>query len=252
MDSSPIQETGLRSIPSTKDVKDVGLDPMPMNEESDSMWPSEFKRLQREIVELWHACNVSLVHRTYFFLLFKGDPSDSIYMEVELRRLSFLKRTFLKGDQAFEDGLTPASRYLTDLLLLEHCTFSLGCSVLYALTEFNMFYSMNSLRALCSERHMLSKQMSKRLSKDERDNLYLKWGIGLNSKHRRLQLANRLWSDTSNLDHIADSANVVAKLVGSVEPEQAYKEMFGLRFTPRDSFTRRKSYHWTESLKHLV
>ncbi|KAL6227055.1 hypothetical protein ACLB2K_001014 [Fragaria x ananassa] len=218
VDSSPIQETGLRSIPSTKDVKDVGLDPMPMNEESDSMWPSEFKRLQREIVELWHACNVSLVHRTYFFLLFKGDPSDSIYMEVELRRLSFLKRTFLKGDQAFDDGLTPAS----------------------------------SLRALCSEKHMLSKQMSKRLSKDERDNLYLKWGIGLNSKNRRLQLANRLWSDTSNLDHIADSANVVAKLVGSVEPEQAYKEMFGLRFTPLDSFTRRKSYRWTESLKHLV
>ncbi|XP_050388080.1 kinesin-like protein KIN-7C [Argentina anserina] len=214
----PVQETGLRSIPSTREVKDVGLDPMPMDEENDSTWPSEFKRLQREIVELWHACNVSLVHRTYFFLLFKGDPSDSIYMEVELRRLSFLKGTFLKGDQAFEDGLTPAS----------------------------------SLRALCSERHMLSKQMSKRLSKDERDNLYLKWGIGLNSKNRRLQLANRLWSDTNNMDHISDSANVVAKLVGSVEPEQAFKEMFGLRFTPRESTTRRRSYRWTESLKHLV
>ncbi|KAM5546730.1 kinesin-like protein KIN-7G [Rosa sericea] len=217
-DTKPIPETGLRPNPSTRDVKDVGLDPMPMDEESDSMWPSEFKRLQREIVELWHACNVSLVHRTYFFLLFKGDPSDSIYMEVELRRLSFLKGTFLKGDQALEDGLTPAS----------------------------------SLRALCSERHMLSKQMSKRLSKDERDNLYLKWGIGLNSKNRRLQLANRLWSDTNNMDHIADSANVVAKLVGSVEPEQAFKEMFGLRFTPRDTITRRRSYRWTESLKHLV
>lgn len=108
----PIQETGLRSIPSSRDVKDVGLDPMPMDEESSSNWPSEFKRLQREIVELWHACNVSLVHRTYFFLLFRGDSSDSIYMEVELRRLSFLKGTFLKGDQALEDGLTPAARYL--------------------------------------------------------------------------------------------------------------------------------------------
>ncbi|KAF2541503.1 hypothetical protein F2Q68_00030032 [Brassica cretica] len=28
---------------------------------------------------------------TYFFLLFKGDPSNFVYMEVELRRLSFLK-----------------------------------------------------------------------------------------------------------------------------------------------------------------
>ena len=108
MDSRPIEDTGLRTISSTRDV---GLDPMPMDEESDSTWPSEFKRLQREIVELWHACNVSLVHRTYFFLLFKGDPSDSIYLEVELRRLSFLKGTFLKGDQSVEDGLTPASRY---------------------------------------------------------------------------------------------------------------------------------------------
>lgn len=115
-----------------------------------------------------------------------------------------------------------------------------------------MFYSMNSLRALCSERHMLSKQMRKRLSKDERDNLYLKWGIGLNSKNRRLQLANRLWSDTNDMDHITDSANVVAKVVGSVEPEQAFKEMFGLRFIPRDSTMRRRSNRWTDSLKHLV
>lgn len=76
-------------------------------------WPLEFKRLQREIIELWHACNVSLVHRTYFFLLFKGDPKDSIYMEVEQRRLSFLKDSFSRGNDAIEDGRTVslASRY---------------------------------------------------------------------------------------------------------------------------------------------
>jgi centromeric protein E len=79
---------------------------------SPSNWPSEFKRHQREIIELWHACNISLVHRTYFFLLFKGDPTDSIYMEVELRRLSFLKDIFSRGSQTVEDGqtLTPTSR----------------------------------------------------------------------------------------------------------------------------------------------
>lgn len=96
-----------------KTVKDVGLDPIPNNYRSPSAWPSEFKRLQREIIELWHACNVSLVHRTFFFLLFKGDPKDYIYMEVEHRRLSFLKSVFSHGNKTVENGqfLTVSSRY---------------------------------------------------------------------------------------------------------------------------------------------
>lgn len=56
------------------------------------------------IIELWQTCNVSIVHRTYFFLLFQGDPADSIYMEVELRRLTFLKQTFYYGNAAMDDG----------------------------------------------------------------------------------------------------------------------------------------------------
>ncbi|CAL9226665.1 unnamed protein product [Arabidopsis halleri] len=55
---------------------------------------TEFERQQSQIIELWEVCNVPLVHRTYFILLFKGDPSDFVYMEVELRRLSFLKDSF--------------------------------------------------------------------------------------------------------------------------------------------------------------
>ena len=80
-------------------------------------WPLEFEMQQRAILELWQACNVSLVHRTYFFLLFKGDPTDSIYMEVELRRLTFIKETFSRGNQAVEDGrtLTLASRFSLSL-----------------------------------------------------------------------------------------------------------------------------------------
>lgn len=65
--------------------------------QSPSRWPLEFEKQQQEIIELWQACQVSLVHRTYFFLLFKGDPADSIYMEVELRRLSFVKGTYIRG-----------------------------------------------------------------------------------------------------------------------------------------------------------
>ncbi|KAH0902135.1 hypothetical protein HID58_041638 [Brassica napus] len=55
---------------------------------------AEFERQQSQIIPKgggWVGCNVPLVHRTYFFLLFKGDPSDFVHMEVELRRLSFLK-----------------------------------------------------------------------------------------------------------------------------------------------------------------
>ena len=97
---------------------------------------------------------------------------------------------------------------------------------------------MNSVKALSRERLMLSKQMQKKLSKHERQNIFLKWGIGLNTKNRRLQLAHRLWADTKDLDQIIDSAALVVKLVGSGEPEQASKEMFGLRFTPRRTSTK--------------
>ncbi|KAF7828938.1 kinesin-like protein KIN-7F [Senna tora] len=210
-----VSETPL----SAKNFKDVGLDPMQSyEEESRSKWPSEFKRLQREIIELWDACNVSLVHRTYFFLLFKGDPSDSIYMEVELRRLSYIKQTFSQGNQTVEDG--------------------------QALTL------TTSMRYLRRERQMLSRQIQRRLSKSDRENLYLKWGIRLSSKNRALQLAHRLWTDTQDTDHIAESAAVVAKLLGCVEPEQAFKEMFGLNFAPRRPS--RKSFSWTSSIKHIL
>lgn len=64
---------------------------MKLENTDDGSEKAEFERQQSQIIELWEVCNVPLVHRTYFFLLFKGDPSDFVYMEVELRRLSFLK-----------------------------------------------------------------------------------------------------------------------------------------------------------------
>lgn len=74
-------------------MKDVGIDSVLYPVESPSRWSFDFERKQQEIIELWHACNVPLVHRTYFFLLFNGDPTDPIYIEVEHRRLSFLQNT---------------------------------------------------------------------------------------------------------------------------------------------------------------
>ncbi|XP_010919403.2 kinesin-like protein KIN-7F isoform X2 [Elaeis guineensis] len=200
-------------------LKSVGLDPILDSLQSPSRWPLEFERKQQEIIELWHKCDVSLVHRTYFFLLFKGDPTDSIYMEVELRRLSFLKSAFSREDidKAAGGGqsLTPPS----------------------------------SMKKLRREREMLCRQMQKRLSAEERESLYTKWGIALDSKQRRLQLARRLWTDTGNLEHIRESASLVARLIGLLEPGQALKEMFGLSFTPQQ--LNRRSYRWRRGMSSL-
>ncbi|KAB2042936.1 hypothetical protein ES319_D02G252500v1 [Gossypium barbadense] len=213
-----VQDTSLEVDESGTSMKGAGLDPMHEASGTPVDWPLEFERLQRAILELWQACNVSLVHRTYFFLLFKGDRTDSIYMEVEIRRLTFLKETFSQRNQAVEDGrtLTVAS----------------------------------SVKALRRERRTLSKLMRKRFSEEERQKLYQKWGISLNSKQRRLQLVNQLWSNNKNIDHVTESATIVAKLIRFVEQGRALKEMFGLSFTPPRP--RRRSYGWKNSMASLI
>ncbi|XP_065865326.1 kinesin-like protein KIN-7E [Euphorbia lathyris] len=192
-------------------AKDVGLDPMCEALETSDDWPLVFERQRKEIIELWKTCNVSVVHRTYFFLLFKGDSTDSIYMEVELRRLHFLNETLSQGSRAAGGGRT--------------------------------ITLASSMKALHRERGMLTKLMQKRLSEEERKTIFQRWGIELRSKRRRLQLANRLWSNTEDINHITESAAIVAKLVRFVEQGEALKEMFGLSFT-RPS-TRRRSLGWT-------
>ncbi|GAB4853833.1 hypothetical protein Ancab_018028 [Ancistrocladus abbreviatus] len=83
-----VWEAGAQPDELRKTLRDVALDPIHNIQETPN-WPEQFQKLRRSIIELWQTCNVSLVHRTYFFLLFKGDPTDSIYLEVELRRLTF-------------------------------------------------------------------------------------------------------------------------------------------------------------------
>lgn len=61
-------------------------------EESPISWKLMFEEQRKQIIMLWHLCHVSIVHRTQFYLLFRGDPSDQIYMEVELRRLTWLEQ----------------------------------------------------------------------------------------------------------------------------------------------------------------
>lgn len=97
---------------------------------------------------------------------------------------------------------------------------------------------------------MLSKLVGKRFSVEERRRLYQKFGIDVNSKRRRLQLANQLWSKPNDITHVVESAAVVAKLVRFVEQGRAMKEMFGLSFTPPVPPTRR-SLSWRKSMATL-
>lgn len=109
---------------------------------------------------------------------------------------------------------------------------------------------MNSERSLRRERETLTKQMYKKLTEQERESLFLRWGIGLHTKYRRIQLANKLWSQVDDMDHVADSAVVVAKLVGLIsDPVHAPKEMFGLNLTPPQA---RKTYSFKRSLIPLL
>ncbi|KAF4375277.1 hypothetical protein F8388_024078 [Cannabis sativa] len=211
------QGTGSIAEKYEKNMKDIGVDPI-METEDSSHWPLEFERLQRMILELWQTCHVSLVHRTYFVLLFKGEPSDSIYMEVELRRLSFLKETYSGGNHALEDSRTPT------------------------LAE--------SMKALRREREVLSKKMQKRFSEEERKRLFQEWGIALDSKRRRRQLADRLWNDTKDMNHIKKSATIVAQLIRFVDQGRALKEMSGLSFT--SPLSKRRSFGWKNSRAPLL
>ncbi|WOH10387.1 hypothetical protein DCAR_0729855 [Daucus carota subsp. sativus] len=204
-------KTEAGSNGSSKGVKDVILD------SADDDWRLKFKRLQREIVKLWDVCNVSLLHRTHFFLLFRGEPSDCIYMEVELQRLSLLKEKVCRYIQTGKHGqvLTLAS----------------------------------SAKALARERQMLCSQLHKQLSEVERESLFMQWGIPLDGKHRRLQLVNRLWTETEDMDHAARSADVVFKVVGPATRDKSFREIFGLNF---NNWGSRKKRSLRESLSLIL
>ncbi|XP_015572973.1 kinesin-like protein NACK2 isoform X2 [Ricinus communis] len=176
---------------------------MDIIDQSPMAWHLLFEDQRKQIVMLWHLCHVSIIHRTQFYLLFKGDPSDQIYMEVELRRLSWLEQHLSELGNA-----SPA-------LLGDEPAGSVS----------------SSIKALKQEREYLAKRVSSKLTAEEREVLYAKWEIPPVGKQRRLQLVNKLWTDPLNMQHIKESADIVAKLVGFCESgEHVSKEMFELTF----------------------
>ncbi|CAI9781963.1 unnamed protein product [Fraxinus pennsylvanica] len=108
----------------------------------------------------------------------------------------------------------------------------------------------NSMKALRREREVLRRLMYKRYTRDERYQIYQKWGIRRNSKQRRSQLVHRLWSDPKDMDHIGDSAAIVAKLIRFSDKGKTLKQMFGLSFIPPCKSPR--SFSWKKSVKSLL
>ena len=108
-------EQKFLALRSPKSFKDAAVDPIQDYLTSPLNWSLEFNRLEIEIIELWHDCNVSMAHRSYFFLLFRGDQKDCLYMEVELRRLKYIRETFTNNTKTIENGrtLTSMSRYIS-------------------------------------------------------------------------------------------------------------------------------------------
>ncbi|KAJ8750869.1 hypothetical protein K2173_016050 [Erythroxylum novogranatense] len=180
-------------------------------DQSPISWQLTFEDQKKQIIMLWHLCHVSIIHRTQFYLLFQGDPADQIYVEVELRRLSWLEQHLAELGNA-----SPA------LLGDEPASSVSSC-----------------IKALKQEREYLAKRVNSKLTAEEREVLYAKWEIAPVGKQRRLQLVNKLWTDPLNMQHIEESAALVAKLVGFCETgEHVRKEMFELNFVnPSDKKT---------------
>lgn len=75
-----------------EDAHDGGSDDTDLVEQSPMPRHLVFEDQRKQIIMLWHLCHVSIIHRTQFYMLFRGDPADEIYVEVELRRLTWLEQ----------------------------------------------------------------------------------------------------------------------------------------------------------------
>ncbi|KAM0823383.1 hypothetical protein ACQ4PT_070898 [Festuca glaucescens] len=171
-------------------------------QDSPESWDILFKEQMHHIIQLWDLCHVSIIHRTQFYLLFRGDLTDQIYIEVEVRRLTWLQQHFAEIGDA-----SPA-------VLGDDPNFSLA----------------SSMKALRNEREFLARRMGSRLTEEERERLFIKWRVPLEVKQRKLQLVNKLWADPNDKAHIEESADIVARLVGFCEGGNISKEMFELNF----------------------
>lgn len=88
--------------------EDLALQPV----HSPGTWKTQFEEQRAHILELWDMCHVSIIHRTQFYLLFKGDPADAIYMEVELRRLTWLQENLSPQSHCNQNNVNTPEEHL--------------------------------------------------------------------------------------------------------------------------------------------
>ncbi|PHT52079.1 Kinesin-like protein NACK2 [Capsicum baccatum] len=169
-----------------------------------------FEDRTQQIIMLWNLCHMSLVHRTQFYMFIKGDPSDQIYMEVELRRLTWLNHTLAKLGNEIR-------ALMSDDLLAGYVSSS----------ETSSAFARGFSRKGFHEREYLAKRVRLKLIADEREMFYEKWDIPPEIKRRRrLQLASKLWSDPLNMQNVSESAEVVSRLVGFRESGEHVSAQF--------------------------
>lgn len=104
----------------------------------------------KQIIDLWDVCFVSIIHRTQFYLLFKGDPSDLIHMEVEPRRLNWLQQHLAEIGNATpartgdEPTISISSRFLftpsTYIQLIKIASNFEHCLLQYMFTNYYAIY----------------------------------------------------------------------------------------------------------------
>lgn len=107
------------------------------------------------------------------------------------------------------------------------------------------------MKTLTREKEWLSKQIPKKFPWNQRIELYRKWGVEVNSKQRSLQVAYKVWTNTQEMEHIKESASLVAKLLGFVEPSRMPKEMFGLSLLPGTENVKSSGWRFTKSFSGM-
>jgi centromeric protein E len=105
------------------------------------------------------------------------------------------------------------------------------------------------MRILKRERESLIKYMNTRLTGAERQELYLQWGIPLETKQRKVKLAHMVWTKSNEEAHVKMSAELVARLVTLWNKNgPVSKEMFQLSFSAPQLQTERTIWSPISSL----
>lgn len=128
-----------------------------------------------KIVVLWDALHVPLIHRSRFYLAFRG--RELFYFEAEHRRLSHLQGQLLPEEESPGTGKQARRKLESAQRRLEVC---LWCAAERA-----------DITAQW-ERKWLMHQLKYEFSEEDREELFLTWNIHRESKERKGQLLRKV------------------------------------------------------------